>query len=349
MNFDPESIARPNIVRMIPYSSARDEYSGTASIYLDANENPYNYPYNRYPDPHQKQLKGKISELFEVPVQNIFLGNGSDEAIDLLFRVFCEPAEDNVIAISPSYGMYEVCASMNNLEMRKILLDHDFSLNAEALLKAVDARTRLIFLCSPNNPTGNLFDYNKITQLLLSFKGLIIIDEAYIDFARSEGMLTSLGKFPNLVILRTFSKAWGLAGIRLGMAFASESIIKLLAKVKYPYNLNILTQEFALKSLARKKQRDTWVQEIIGEREKMRMNLDELEIVQAIYPSDANFLLVKVKNPLSIYNFLKEKGIIVRDRSRVALCDDSLRITIGTKKENQSLLKEIKNYIAGRK
>jgi histidinol-phosphate aminotransferase len=348
MNFDPESIARPNIVRMIPYSSTRDEYSGIASIYLDANENPYNYPYNRYPDPHQRELKGKISELFEIPAQNIFLGNGSDEAIDLLFRVFCEPAEDNVIAISPSYGMYEVCASMNNIGMRKVLLNSDFSLDAEALLEAVDERTRLIFLCSPNNPTGNLLDHNEITKLLLSFNGLIIIDEAYVDFARSEGMLTSLGKFPNLVILRTFSKAWGLAGIRLGMAFASESIIKLLSKVKYPYNLNILTQEFALKELVSKKQRDKWVQDIIEEREKMSMNLKKLDIVRTIYPSDANFLLVKVENPLSIYNFLKEKGIIVRDRSRVALCEDSLRITIGTKKENQSLLNEIKNYIESR-
>lgn len=348
MTFNPESIARPNIVRMTPYSSARDEYTGIASIYLDANENPFNYPYNRYPDPHQRELKKTIADIFSTPVHNIFLGNGSDEAIDLLFRVFCEPARDNAIAISPSYGMYEVCASMNDVEIRKVLLKPDFSLDAEDILKTADLNTKLVFLCSPNNPTGNLLDSIEIKKLLQSFGGLVILDEAYIDFARSEGMLPRLADYPNLVVLRTFSKAWGLAGIRLGMAFASEQIIRLMTKVKYPYNLNILTQEFALKSIVNKDQRDKWVETIINERESMKMKLGKLEFVQRIYPSDANFLLVKVNEPQSLYLFLKDKGIIVRDRSRVVLCEDSLRITIGTNDENRSLLNEMKNYIENR-
>ncbi|MGC9341729.1 MAG: histidinol-phosphate transaminase [Bacteroidales bacterium] len=348
MKFDPESIARPNILKMTPYSSARDEYSGKASIFLDANENPFNSPYNRYPDPHQRELKKQVSELFSLPVQNIFLGNGSDEAIDLLFRVFCEPAEDNVVAIHPSYGMYAVCAAMNNIEIRKVLLKPDYSLDSEAIIDSTNPKTKMIFLCSPNNPTGNLMDIDEVVKLLKAFKGLVVMDEAYIDFARTDGVLPYLNEYQNLVILRTFSKAWGLAGIRLGMAFASESIIKLMAKVKYPYNLNILTQEFAIKTITDRTRRDQWIEEIIEERENMKVNLGNLPIVEKIYPSDANFLLVKVDNPQDLYSFLKEKGIIVRDRSRVDLCEGSLRITIGTREENRELLKELKNYIEDR-
>lgn len=349
MSFDPFKLARKNIRELIPYSSARDEFTGRGSIYLDANENPFNAPYNRYPDPRQKLLKSKAGEFFSVSPEKIFLGNGSDEAIDLLFRVFCEPGEDNAVSMSPSYGMYSVCAGINNVEMRKVLLNEDYSLNVKSILEASDEHTRLIFLCSPNNPTGNMLEISDILDLAKKTDALLAVDEAYIDFSGTNGVLPHLDEFPNLVVLRTFSKAWGLAGIRLGMAFASEEIVGLLSKVKYPYNLNVLTQDYALKMISETKQREEWVREIVTEREIMVEKLDRMPGVDKIHPSKANFLLVKVKKPKELYNYLKDKGIIVRDRSQVELCEGAVRITIGTKIENKILLREMYRFYSGGK
>ncbi|MBE0652401.1 MAG: histidinol-phosphate transaminase [Bacteroidales bacterium] len=349
MNFDLDKLIRPNLRNMIPYSSARDEYSGNASVFLDANESPFNEPYNRYPDPQQKILKSKISKLFSQPVENIFLGNGSDEAIDLLFRVFCEPGRDNILTMAPSYGMYEVSANTQDVEVRKVLLEDDYTFRAESMLKMSDESSKLAFLCSPNNPTGNLLDIAEIIYLLGSFEGIVVVDEAYIDFAESKGLLPYLQDFPNLVVLRTFSKAWGLAGIRLGMAFASSRIINLLAKVKYPYNLNILTQEFALKQLMEEERKKEWVSEILFQRAKMAERLRKMKMVEKVHPSDANFLLVKLDRPDELYNYLKDKGIIIRDRSKVIKCEGSLRITIGSKIENKILLREMEDFMSNPK
>lgn len=344
MSFELENIIRDNIRKLIPYSSARNEFSGKASIFLDANENPFNSPYNRYPDPIQKKLKERVSSLYNVPARNIFLGNGSDEAIDLTFRIFCTPGIDNVLSITPSYGMYEVSASVNDTEFRKVLLNEDYSFSAGSILEASDSYSKLVFLCSPNNPTGNLMSTEETLKLLDKFRGVVVVDEAYIDFADSEGMLPYLNQYPNLIVLRTFSKAWGLAGIRLGMAFASEEIIKLFNKVKYPYNLNILTQNFALENLKSKKQKIDWINEIIGQRKILEKEISDFKFVKKVYPSDANFLLVRVDYPGELYNYLKENEIIVRDRSSLVLCEDSLRITIGTKEENRALMKAINEF-----
>ncbi|MFW5820235.1 MAG: histidinol-phosphate transaminase [Bacteroidota bacterium] len=344
MNFKLENIVRKNIRELTPYSSARNEFSGKASVFLDANENPYNFPYNRYPDPVQKKLKAKVSELYKLPTSNIFLGNGSDEAIDLTFRIFCDPGRDNVVSITPSYGMYEVCASVNDIGVKKVLLNKDYSFSSEAINLASDNYTKLIFLCSPNNPSGNLLEESEIIKLLDTFKGIVVVDEAYIDFSGSRGMLPHLDKYPNLIILRTFSKAWGLAGIRLGMAFASKEIIELFTKVKYPYNLNILTQEFALENLKDEKQKESWVEKIIRERGILESKLSGLNTVEKVFPSDANFLLVKMSHAREMYDYLKEKEIIVRDRTGVVLCNDSLRITIGTEAENALLMKEMEKF-----
>jgi histidinol-phosphate aminotransferase len=339
------SITRANILKMLPYSSARDEFQGAASVLLDANENPFNAPVNRYPDPHQRTLKKEIARLSEVNEESVFLGNGSDEAIDLLIRAFCEPGYSNIVSIDPSYGMYEVCANTNNVEFRKVLLNSDFSLNSEVLLSAIDNQTRIIFLCSPNNPTSNLLDNTEIMKIVNGFRGLVVVDEAYIDFAPSKGMLNEIPDHNNLVILRTFSKAWGMAGIRLGMAFADTEIISVLDKIKYPYNISILTQEVMLKRLSASDFTRDWVKMIIFQRDKLRNELEEFEFVTKIYPSDANFLLVKVTNAKEIYSFLRENGIIVRDRSRVNLCDNCLRITIGSPDENFQLIHILKKYI----
>ncbi len=344
MSFELKNIIRDNIRELIPYSSARNEFSGKASIFLDANENPFNSPYNRYPDPLQKQLKDRVSSLYKVPAGNIFLGNGSDEAIDLIFRIFCKPGVDNVLSITPSYGMYEVSASVNDIGFRKVLLNEDYSFNSAAILEASDSFSKLVFLCSPNNPTGNLLSTEETRKLLDMFRGVVVVDEAYIDFADSEGMLPFLKQYPNLIVLRTFSKAWGLAGIRLGMAFASEEIIRFFNKVKYPYNLNILTQNFALEHLKSRKQKIGWVNEIIEQRKILEKELSDIEFVKKVYPSDANFLLVRMDYPRELYNYLKENEIIVRDRSSLVLCEDSLRITIGTKEENRALMKAIKEF-----
>ena len=337
-----EKLIRPNIWKLKPYSSARSEFKGNASVFLDANENPHNYPYNRYPDPLQWNLKEKIAKIKEVRPTQIMLGNGSDEPIDLVFRIFCEPQKDNVVAIDPTYGMYEVCADINNVEYRKVLLNEDFSLNADKLLKTTDKNTKIVFLCSPNNPTGNLLDKKEIFKILDQFERIIIIDEAYIDFSSEKSWLSELNNYPNLIILQTFSKAWGLASVRCGLAFASEDIISFFNKVKYPYNINLLTQEFVGKQLDKESEKNKWVETILTERSRLQSELKKLPIVKQIYPSEANSLLVRVDDANRTYRYLVDKGIIVRNRNSISLCMNCLRITIGSPKENSILLEELK-------
>ena len=339
------SLLRKNIKNLKPYSSARDEYSGDAMVFLDANENPFNEPYNRYPDPLQKELKQKISVLKNIPANQIFLGNGSDEPIDLLIRAFCEPGVDNIITINPTYGMYQVAADTNNIEVIKVSLTEDFELDPKQVLKALNENTKLVFLCSPNNPSGNSLNKESMLEIIQNFHGIVVVDEAYIDFAPGKSLLPEINKYPNIVILQTFSKAWGMAGIRLGMAFATLELIQILNKIKYPYNINILTQRKALELLDNKEQVDVWVKKLIEEREKMAKYLAKLHFVTKIYPSDANFLLVSMTDARGIYNYLVENGIIVRDRSKIHLCDNSLRITIGTMDEDIVLLQALKDYI----
>ena len=340
-----KNLLRENIQSLKPYSSARDEYSGDAMVFLDANENPYNEPYNRYPDPLQKELKQKISVLKNISAEQIFLGNGSDEPIDLLIRAFCEPGTDNIVTINPTYGMYQVAADINDIEAIKVSLSADFELDSREVLKAVNEKTKLIFLCSPNNPSGNSLKKEEMLTVVEDFKGLVIIDEAYIDFAPGKSLLPEIEKYPNLVILQTFSKAWGMAGIRLGMAFAASEIIQILNKIKYPYNLNILTQKKALELLENKEQVEIWIKKLIDEREKMVKYLSRFHFVKRIFPSDANFLLVEVNDARRIYNYLVENGIIVRDRSKVHLCNNSLRITIGTMDEDRVLLQALNEFL----
>ncbi len=336
-------LLRPNIASLKPYSSARDEFSGAEALFFDANENPFNAPYNRYPDPYQQELKKKIATLKGVNSENIFLGNGSDEAIDLLFRAFCVPGKENVVSIDPTYGMYQVAADINDVEVKRVLLTPDFELDADALLNAVDENTKMIFICSPNNPTANCFVEQEMIKVVDGFDGIIVIDEAYIDFAPDKSLLKKLENYPNLVILQTFSKAWGVAAIRLGMAFASEEIISVLSKIKYPYNLNILTQEKALELLENEEQKQKWVEIILKERTRLKEAFEENPLIKKIYPSDANFLLVKVDNPVEIYDFMVERRLIIRDRSKVALCEGCLRITVGTAEENERLIEALKN------
>ncbi|KJF41974.1 histidinol-phosphate transaminase [Draconibacterium sediminis] len=339
------NLLRENIKNLKPYSSARDEYSGDAMVFLDANENPFNEPYNRYPDPLQRLVKEKIAVLKKVNAENIFLGNGSDEPIDLLIRAFCEPGKDNVVTIDPTYGMYQVAADISGVELRKVSLTEDFQLNINDILGETDKNTKLIFLCSPNNPTGNSLNKDAMLELANQFHGLVIIDEAYIDFAPGKTLMPELEHYPNLVILQTFSKAWGMAGIRLGMAFGSTELIGILNKIKYPYNLNILTQEKAMLLLDKKVTVQKWVKLLIAERDKMEKLLAEFPFVVKVHPSEANFLLVKMHDARGIYNYLVEEGIIVRDRSKVHLCNESLRITIGNSEENESLLSALKKLI----
>ena len=340
-----ELLVRPNVWNLKPYSSARDEFKGNnASVFLDANENPYNNPFNRYPDPLQHELKKCIASIKNVNENNIFLGNGSDEAIDLLFRIFCRPQIDNVVAISPTYGMYEVCANINDVEYRPVALGDNFSLKAECILNNCDANTKLVFLCSPNNPTGNLLDRNEVIKIIKMFQGIVVIDEAYVDFCKTRSFRFDLNVFPNIVVLSTFSKAWACAAIRLGMAFASSDIIKLFNKVKYPYNVNVLTQIKAGELLSDMNVVHNRIVSIIRERELIMNAVAELPIVKTVYPSDANFFLVKVTNANKIYNYLIDRGIVVRNRSNVFLCDDCLRITIGTKDENAKLLAGLRQF-----
>lgn len=340
-----EKLLRDNIKRLKPYSSARDEFSGEAMVFLDANENPFNEPYNRYPDPLQRELKEKIAVIKKCETNQIFLGNGSDEPIDLLFRAFCEPGQDNMVSIDPTYGMYQVSADINNIEVRKVKLNEDYNFSADELLNASDANTKLMFVCSPNNPTANLLDKIEMLKLISGFDGLVVVDEAYIDFAPGASLLPDLKKYDNLVILQTFSKAWGMAGIRLGMAFASSEIIRIFNRIKYPYNINILTQQKALELLQKETDKNEWVELLIKERTKMQKALKDFPFIQKIYPSDANFLLVKMHDARGIYDFLVENGIIVRDRSKVVLCDDSLRITVGSPEENEILIEKLKELI----
>lgn len=334
-----QQLTRPNIWSLAPYSSARSEYSGhVARVFLDANENPYNSPYNRYPDPLQLEVKKRLSAVKHVPEENIFLGNGSDEAIDLVYRCFCEPAVDNVVAICPTYGMYEVCADINNVEYRTVMLDENYQFTADSLLSACDEHTKVIWICSPNNPTGNNLSREEIVKVLEQFQGIVIVDEAYIDFSKEVTISRQLYKYPNLIVLQTMSKAWGSAAIRLGMAFASKDIIDIFNKVKYPYNVNELTQQQALKRLNDVTTVEQWVRLILQERGRVMLAISELPLCEKIYPTDSNFFLVKVEDAQSTYDYLVSKGIIVRNRTRVQLCGNCLRITIGTREENNELL-----------
>ena len=340
-----EQLVRPNIWKLAPYSSARDEYSGKeAHVFLDANENPYNGPYNRYPDPLQRELKGMLKKVKGIPEENIFLGNGSDEAIDLAYRVFCNPGRDNVVAIAPTYGMYQVCADINDIEYRTVLLDENFDFKAADLLAACDEHTKIIWLCSPNNPTGNSLNRDEILKVVEGFEGIVIVDEAYIDFAQQLSMRQELPTHPNLIILQTMSKAWGSAAIRLGMAFASKEIIAIYNKVKYPYNVNQLTQEQALEMLKDPFEVDKWVKILMAERSRLMQAFLELPICEKVYKTDANFFLAKMTDANAIYNYLVDKGVIVRNRNKVQLCQNCLRITIGNRTENNELLSALRQY-----
>lgn len=337
-NFDLNTLVRKNILALKPYSSARDEFKGEAEVYLDANENPYPSGYNRYPDPLQWKVKELLAQQKGVKAEQIFLGNGSDEAIDLLIRVFCEPNQDSVMITEPTYGMYRVCANINAVTIQNVLLTKDYQLDTEEILKTVKPNTKIIFLCSPNNPTGNLLKVEDIYKVLDHLSGLVVVDEAYIDFAGDVSLIKKLNNYPNLVILQTFSKAWGLAGLRLGMCFASEVIINLLNKVKYPYNVNIKTQELAIEALLKTDSKDKAVSEILAERDQLVDAIKQVPFVTKVYPSAGNFVLVAMENAPAIYKKLMERGIIVRDRSTVVLCESSLRITIGTPEENKKLI-----------
>lgn len=342
-----EQLVRPNIRVLKPYSSARSEFKGSADVFLDANENPFDTGFNRYPDPLQWPLKKRIGELKGVHPEHIFLGNGSDEAIDLLLRIFCEPKQDFIITLPPTYGMYKVSADIANVSIKEVPLTPRFQPNVEAILEAgADPHAKLLFLCSPNNPTGNILDVEKVEALLHQFKGIVVIDEAYIDFSSKKSFIHRIEEFDNLVVLQTFSKAWGLAGIRLGMAFAQPPIIELFNKVKPPYNINQLTQQAALKALESQEQQQAWVHKILGQRTVIQQFLAGLDYVERIYPSDANFILVKVSAPNDLYRYLVDKKIIVRNRSNVLLCDGCLRISVGTPQENERLFAAMLDYDA---
>ncbi len=347
--FDIDTILRHNIKNLTPYSSARDEHKGKEGIFLDANENsfgsPLNENYNRYPDPMQLELKEKISQIKGLPVENIFLGNGSDEAIDILFRAFCRPAIDNVIICPPTYGMYEVSANINDVEVRKVnLLPETFQLDVDGVLRMINMNTRMFFVCCPNNPTGNGVKWADIKTILETFNGIVVVDEAYINFAGYRSLIPELLNYPNLVILQTLSKAWGMAGLRVGMAFASQQIIDVFNKIKPPYNINSVSQQIALEALDNIGQVNEWIKTIVAERGKLVSALEKFSFVKKVYPSEANFLLVKTQDPKKLYNYLVEEQIVVRDRSGVSLCEGCLRITVGTEKENEKLLNVLNSY-----
>jgi histidinol-phosphate aminotransferase len=340
-----EELVRKNIWNLAPYSCARNEFSGaTATVFLDANENPYGNPLNRYPDPLQLELKEKIEQVKGIPTKYTFLGNGSDEAIDLIYRCFCEPKEDNVVAIEPTYGMYKVCADINDVEYRPVLLDENYQITAEKLLAACDSHTKAIWVCSPNNPTGNNLCRDEIIKLLDAFDGIVIVDEAYSDFSKLRPLRFELPRYPNLIVLNTLSKAWASAAIRLGMAFASPEIIDIFNKVKYPYNVNYLTQQQAIKVLSDPYEVDRWIQLIMQERSRMLEAFSLLPLCEKVYPTDANFFLARVSDAQRIYNYLVERGIIVRNRTRVQLCKNCLRITIGTRNENNELIGALRQF-----
>ncbi len=340
-----KELTRPNIWNLAPYSCARNEYSGKqASVFLDANENPYNSPCNRYPDPLQLELKARLSAIKGVPAENIFLGNGSDEAIDLLYRCFTRPGKDNVVAIEPTYGMYRVCADINDVEYRTVMLNDRYQLDADAVLAACDDNTKAIWLCSPNNPTGNSLNRAEMMKILDSFQAIVVVDEAYGDFTREPSMAAELKSHPNLIVLNTMSKAWGCAGLRLGMAYASKEIVDIYNKVKYPYNVNILTQQKALEMLKDPFQVDSWVHTLRMERDRVIEAFKLLPVCEEVYPTDANFFLARMTDATGIYNYLVDNGIIVRNRTNVTLCHNCLRITIGTRSENAQLLGALRTF-----
>jgi histidinol-phosphate aminotransferase len=355
MAFDLDKITRENIKKLVPYSSARDEYKGKEGIFLDANENSFGAPIatsnkydanlNRYPDPMQLQVKEKLSKIKGLPMQNIFLGNGSDEAIDILFRAFCNPGKDNIIVCPPTYGMYEVSANINDVAVKKTPLTKDeFQLDLNSIINAIDSQTKLIFICCPNNPTGNAVAWSSIKTILEKFDGIVVLDEAYINFASYRSLIPELLNYPNLVILQTLSKAWGLAGLRVGMAFASEPIIDLFNKIKPPYNINVVSQQIALDALNNIDKVNNWIKEIVTERQDLKVEIEKLSFVLKVYPSEANFLLVKTIDANKVYHFLESKEIIVRNRNSVTLCEGCIRITIGTIDENKSLINALKQY-----
>ena len=340
-----KELVRPNIWNLAPYSCARNEFIGrNARVFLDANENPYNQSVNRYPDPLQIELKEKIAQVKKVRPEQIFLGNGSDEAIDLAYRCFARPGIDNVVAIEPTYGMYKVCADINDIEYRPVLLDDKFDVKAEKLLAACDKNTKIVWIYSPNNPTGNTIDRKESEKVISGFEGLVIVDEAYSDFCQERPLRLDLNKYPNSMVLNTFSKAWGCAAIRLGMAYAAPDIIGIFNKVKYPYNINQLTQQRALAALDDPFEVDNWIKLLLQERSRMIQNIRLLPFCEHLYPTDANFFLVRVTNAQSVYDYLVDKGIIVRNRTRVQLCKNCLRITIGTKTENNELLAALRQF-----
>ncbi|MDR0711074.1 MAG: histidinol-phosphate transaminase [Prevotellaceae bacterium] len=338
-----ENLVRENIKELKPYSTARDEFVGVASVFLDANESPYNAPYNRYPDPMQWELKRVVAAQKGVAAEQILLGNGSDEPIDLLIRAFCEPKQDNIVAIAPTYGMYKVAADVNNVEYRKAPLNAQLDFCADELLQAADEHTKLIWLCSPNNPTGNSLNRREIVKTIEAFAGIVVLDEAYIDFSEHKTFLQELNKYPNLVVLQTFSKAWASAGVRLGMAFAAAKIIAVLNKIKYPYNINVLTQRHALQHILQHEDDvKAWVKTLLAERKKLCAALAALPCVLRTFPTDANFILVKVADANAMYRHLAGKGVVVRNRHNVERCEDCLRITVGTPEENAELIAEMK-------
>ena len=339
-----QALVRPNIWNLVPYSSARSEFTGAASVFLDANENPFNNPYNRYPDPLQQEVKALIAQLRGVAAGQIFLGVGSDECIDVVYRTFCRPGVDNVVAMSPSYGMYEVCADINDVEYRRVPLTDDFSLDADAMLATADERTKVMWICSPNNPTGNAFALDEIEAICSRFAGIVVVDEAYIDFSIRGSMLSCLDSLPNLIVMQTLSKAWGSASVRLGIAYASAEIIGIFNKVKYPYNISLLTQRYAIDRLERHSEVAAWVELLKANRQWLIEALGSLRCVKHIYPTDANFVLVRVSDADAIYDYLRAGGIIVRNRNRVEKCLGCLRITVGTAEENEILINALKEY-----
>lgn len=348
MAFDLEKLLRPHISKIKPYSSARDEYSGKAGVFLDANENPFGSmaegKFNRYPDPYQFDIKQKLALVKGVAANQIFLGNGSDEAIDLLMRAFCRPGIDNIILLPPTYGMYEVSAGINDIAIQKVNLTPDYQLRPNAILEAVNENTKIIFICSPNNPSGNKVKRADIHQILDNFQGLVVVDEAYIDFSDEPSFTTELANYPNLLVMQTFSKAWGLASLRIGMAFASVEIIKILNLIKPPYNISGLTQEKVLEALDNAPAIKKVIEDTFVERAFLEKEIEQLSFVQKIYPSHANFILIKMDGARKIYEYLIEQTIIIRDRSKVILCEDCLRISVGTRTENEALLKALKLY-----
>jgi histidinol-phosphate aminotransferase len=350
MMFELDKLVRENIKSLKPYSSARSEFKGEASVFLDANENSYGSPldesFNRYPDPLQWELKSSLEKIKNISLGNIFIGNGSDEAIDLAFRIFCSPGKDNVIICPPTYGMYEVSANINDVEIKKVNLKNNFQLDVDGIIEAVDANTKLLFICSPNNPTGNSMNRKDIERLINNFPGLVIIDEAYSDFSTETSFVPDVKNYSNLIVMQTLSKAWGLASLRLGLAFASKEIIDLFNKVKPPYNVNKASQQLALKALQNKKQVNEWVKLMIEQRDLLLKNLVTFCFVEKVYESDANFLLIKVDDAKALYKYLTENKIVVRDRSKEVMCDNCLRITVGTADENIGLLEVLKKYKA---